>query len=71
VFTRGDEGTIKHWIDEVVAAFPDVMVGSYPRFRDDDHSVRVTFDGRDSARVQAAAQRFAALLPAALLVRVE
>jgi molybdenum cofactor synthesis domain-containing protein len=71
VYTRGDEGTIKHWIDDVVAAFPDVMVGSYPRFRDDDHSVRITFDGRDGERVQAAAKTFASLLPPALLVRVE
>ena len=71
VYTKGDEGTIKPWIDEVVARYSDVMVGSYPRFHDGDHAVRVTFDGGDSSRVHAAAQAFAALLPADLLVRVE
>jgi molybdenum cofactor synthesis domain-containing protein len=71
VYTRGDEGTIKRWIDEVVARFPDVMVGSYPRYLADDHNVRVTFDGRDRARVEAAAHAFAGLIPSGLLVRVE
>ncbi len=71
VYTLGDEGAIKHWIDEVVARFPDVLVGSYPRFRDSDHSVRVTFDGSDPARVEEAAQAFAALLPPALFCRTD
>jgi molybdenum cofactor synthesis domain-containing protein len=71
VYTRGDEGTIKCWIDDVVARYPDVMVGSYPRFSDPDHNVRITFDGRDAERVEAAARAFAGMLPAALLVRVE
>jgi molybdenum cofactor synthesis domain-containing protein len=71
VYTHGDEGTIKCWIDRVVGDFPDVMVGSYPRFRESDHSIRVTFDGRDGARVMAAAEAFAAMLPPALFVRLE
>lgn len=71
VYTRGDEGTIKHWIDEVVVRFPDVMIGSYPRFRDSDHAVRVTFDGGDRVRVEEAARAFEQLLPASLHVRTE
>ena len=71
VYTLGDEGAIKHWIDAVVARFPDVMVGSYPRFRDSDHSVRITFDGADAVRVEEAARAFAEMLPPELLVRVE
>ncbi|MEI8258736.1 MAG: competence/damage-inducible protein A, partial [Deltaproteobacteria bacterium] len=71
VYTQGDEGAIKHWIDEVVARFPDVMVGSYPSFRDSDHSVRVTFDGGDRARVEEAARVFASLLPAVLFIRTD
>jgi molybdenum cofactor synthesis domain-containing protein len=71
VYTRGDEGEIKRWIDAVVERYPDVAVGSYPRFRDADHNVRVTFDGRDVARVDAASREFASLLPPALLVRTE
>lgn len=71
VYTLGDEGTLKPWIDAVVARFPDVMVGSYPRFGGGDHTVRITFDGRDAERVQTAAQTFAAMLPPALVVRIE
>ncbi len=71
VYTRGDEGEIKHWIDEVVGRFHDVSIGSYPRFRDDDHNVRVTFDGRNAERVAAAASAFVSLLPSSLVVRVD
>jgi molybdenum cofactor synthesis domain-containing protein len=71
VYTRGDEGTIKPWIDEVVARFPDVMVGSYPKFQNPDHNVRITFDGRDATRVETAADAFTTLLPAALFIRRE
>jgi molybdenum cofactor synthesis domain-containing protein len=71
VYTRADEGEIKPWLDAVVARFPAIAVGSYPRFRDSDHRVRVTFDGRAEAEVDAAADAFVALLPPAALVRRE
>lgn len=71
VYTRGDEGNLRVHIDAVVAAYPDVMIGSYPSFRAPDHSVRVTFDARDGARSERAARDFAALVPAHELVRIE
>ncbi len=71
VYTSLDEGAIKAWLDEVVALFPDVSVGSYPRWRDPEYAVRITFDGREGARVGEAAERFAAMLPREHLIRVE
>jgi molybdenum cofactor synthesis domain-containing protein len=69
VLVAVDEGTIKPALDAVVLAFPDVSVGSYPRYDTSAHKVRVTFDGRDPARVRAAYEAFARSLDPEHLVR--
>lgn len=69
VYARGDEGELKPWIDEIVQSFPDVTVGSYPKFGDEDFGVRVIFESRDRARVRQAVAAFVELLPSPLLVR--
>jgi molybdenum cofactor synthesis domain-containing protein len=63
VYAQLDEGVLKPMIDRVVAAFPDVAVGSYPKWRDPAYRTKVTFDGRDESRVLAAREAFAASLP--------
>ena len=64
-----DEGPLKPFLDAVVARFGDVSVGSYPHWGNDDHRVRVTFDGRDLARVTEAHASFVREIPDAWLVR--
>lgn len=71
VFTTLDEGVLKPLIDAVVAAHPDVDVGSYPKWQDPAYKTKLTFDGTDEARVCAARDAFVAILPAEALVRVE
>jgi molybdenum cofactor synthesis domain-containing protein len=63
VYTKMDEGDLKPLLDRVVAAFPDVAVGSYPKWMDPAYKTKLTFDGRDVARVDAARDAFVALLP--------
>jgi molybdopterin-biosynthesis enzyme MoeA-like protein len=63
VFTKMDEGDLKALLDEVVARFPDIGVGSYPKWQDPSYKTKLTFDGRDPARVDAARDAFIALLP--------
>ena len=58
-----DEGDLKPLLDRVVALFPDVSVGSYPKWLDPSYKTKVTFDGNDEARVLAARDAFVALLP--------
>jgi molybdenum cofactor synthesis domain-containing protein len=65
------EGVLAEHLDAAVAAFPGVAIGSYPRFDDCDHRVKVTFDGRAQAEVQAAAAFLLARLPADTVVREE
>jgi molybdenum cofactor synthesis domain-containing protein len=63
VFTKMDEGDLKPLLDAVVAKFPDVAVGSYPKWMDPSYKTKLTFDGRDAALVQAARDVFVATLP--------
>jgi len=71
VLTTLDEGTIKPLLDRVVAEYPDLEIGSYPRFGVSEYKTKLTFDGRDGARVRSARDAFAASLPAEAVVRVE
>jgi molybdenum cofactor synthesis domain-containing protein len=58
-------------LDRVALDHPLVEIGSYPRFDDADHRVRVTMEGKDLARVRAALEALLALLPPGALVRSE
>jgi molybdenum cofactor synthesis domain-containing protein len=64
VYTKMDEGDLKPLLDAVVAAYPDVEVGSYPKWMDPSYKTKLTFDGRDESRVLAARDAFIAQLPA-------
>ncbi|WP_394832823.1 competence/damage-inducible protein A [Pendulispora rubella] len=63
VYTKMEEGDLKPLLDDVVAAFPEVDVGSYPKWFDPSYKTKVTFDGRDRAQVFAARDRFVSTLP--------
>lgn len=66
-----DEGPLKPYLDAVVSRFADVAVGSYPHWGSDAHRVRVTFDGRDAARVAEAQGSFIREIPEPWLVRCD
>lgn len=70
VTTWLDEGTLKPHLDAVVATFPDVDVGSYPTWSDPGYHVKLTFDGTDPARLDAAVDALVALLPPGQATRV-
>jgi len=71
VFTNMDEGTLKPLLDAVVAAHPDVDVGSYPTWSDASYRTKLTFDGRDRAKIDEALGAFLRTLPAGEPQRVE
>jgi molybdenum cofactor synthesis domain-containing protein len=64
VTTEFEESDIKPLLDGVVEAFPDIFVGSYPRWHapgtSGGYRTKVTFDGREEGRVRAARDRFEA-----------
>jgi molybdenum cofactor synthesis domain-containing protein len=49
-----DEGHIAGDLDAVVAAFPAVRIGSYPRFTERDFKVLITFEGQGAGDVAGA-----------------
>lgn len=69
VYTRCDEGDIAALLARLEAEH-GVLVGSYPRFDDSDHSVKVTFDAADASAVDAALDACVASLDPSMVVRV-
>ena len=65
------EGALAEHLDATVARYPSVAIGSYPRFDDADHRVKVTFDCRDQGEVRAALQFLRERLPAPAVIREE
>ena len=63
VYVQMDEGTLTPLLERIVKEFPDVAVGSYPKWRDPGYRTKLTFDGRDEARIVEARDAFVALLP--------
>jgi molybdopterin-biosynthesis enzyme MoeA-like protein len=62
-YTRIEEAELKPLLDRIVAAHPQVEVGSYPKWFDPSYKTKVTFDARDEVHVEAAFASFLALLP--------
>ncbi|HEY6179339.1 MAG TPA: molybdopterin-binding protein [Kofleriaceae bacterium] len=53
-YLDADEGQIAGDLDAVVAAFPAVRIGSYPRFTERDFKVLITFEGLGAGDVAGA-----------------
>jgi molybdenum cofactor synthesis domain-containing protein len=58
-------------LDAVARAHPDVEIGSYPRFDEADHRVKLTLESKDAGKVEAALRAVLEILPAAAIVRTE
>ena len=71
VYVKMDEGDLKPLLDRVVEAFPDVSVGSYPKWLDPSYKTKLTFDGQDGPRALAAREAFVASLPAGEPQKIE
>ena len=57
--------------DRVVAEFPEVKIGSYPRFGETEFRVWISLECVDGARVAAAVGRLLELLPPEDVVRID
>jgi molybdenum cofactor synthesis domain-containing protein len=71
VFCMAEEGLLAAHLDAVVAEFPGVAVGSYPRFDRTDYRVLITLESKDEPQVAAAAALLLGRLPAGVVVRTE
>ncbi|MFV8754068.1 competence/damage-inducible protein A [Nannocystaceae bacterium ST9] len=74
LFTRLEESSLASSLDAVVAEFPDVEIGSYPRWEPDETGrlkveVKVTFEAHEQTRALAARDALASRLDPGVLVR--
>jgi molybdenum cofactor synthesis domain-containing protein len=70
VFVSALEDQIAPALTAVAAAHPGVELGSYPRFDEADHAVKLTVESRDRAAVLEALEALLAALPATSVVRI-
>jgi molybdenum cofactor synthesis domain-containing protein len=66
-YVRMDESDLKPSLDRAVAEFPDVAIGSYPKWFDPTYKTKVTFDSRDAARAKSARDAFVSWLDASVV----
>jgi molybdenum cofactor synthesis domain-containing protein len=56
VYLQADEGQIAAILHDVLAHFPDLLLGSYPYFDERAYSIKLTLESKDAAYVDAAHQ---------------
>lgn len=71
VYVNADEFAIALPLGETQRAFPDVAIGSYPKYGKNDYKGILTFQGRDATQVSAAVDDFLQRIDHHLVVRVE
>ncbi len=71
IYLNVGEDRIAEPLTEIDRAFPGVEFGSYPRFDDADHQVKLTVEGRDPEQVAAGLKALLGRLDPAWVVRVE
>jgi molybdopterin-biosynthesis enzyme MoeA-like protein len=54
VYLRADEGKITSILHQVLASFPDLLLGSYPYFDNPVYSIKLTLESKDAAYLDSA-----------------
>lgn len=71
VYTREGEGSIAEHLNATLAAFPDLLLGSYPKLSHPEYTVKLTLESKDPEYVDRALAHLLRLLPAEAIVRTE
>ncbi len=71
VYVKSGEGVIAKMLNDVLAKFPELLLGSYPVLDIPEYKVKVTFESKDPEYLQRALQSFLASLPDGAVHRVE
>jgi molybdenum cofactor synthesis domain-containing protein len=71
VFIRMGEGTLADFLNDLLRAYPDLLLGSYPEFANPEYKVKVTLESKDQAYLGRALQDFLGRLPNDAVVRVD
>lgn len=71
VFVSIGEGTLADFLNELLGAYPRLILGSYPEFFNPEYKVKVTLESKDRAYLDHALADFLARLPKEAVVKVE
>jgi FAD synthetase len=71
VYTREGEGAIAEHLNATLAAFPELLLGSYPKLGDPEYAVKLTLESKDPDYVDRALAHLLGLLARDAVVRTE
>ena len=71
IYTREGEGSIAEHLNATLAAFPELLLGSYPKLSHPEYTVKLTLESKDPEYVDRALAHLLRLLPVDAVVRTE
>lgn len=71
IYTSAREGAIAGWLNECLAQYPNLLLGSYPRIGDPAYRVKLTLESKDRDYLERAFAHLMSLLPKDVVVRTE
>ena len=71
VYVKLGEGIIAKTLNDVLAQYPELLLGSYPVLEIPEYKVKVTFESKDAEYLQHALQTFLSSLPDGAIHRVD
>jgi len=71
VYVREQETAIAESLHQTLAAYPDLLLGSYPKLNNPEYKVRLTLESKDSDYLDRALRKLLELLPPNAVVRQE
>jgi len=71
VFVTTGESSIAEHLNAVMRAYPDLLLGSYPEYRNPEYRVRLTLESKDPAYLDEAFDLLMGLLPTSSIAKVE
>lgn len=71
IYTSATESVIAAHLNECMARYPELMLGSYPKFDDADYRVKLTLESKDRGYLEHAFDFLVGLLPPEAVLRTE
>lgn len=71
LYTQEVESTLAESLNQTLALFPELQLGSYPKLNNAEYRVRVTLESKDRDYVERALTHLLGLLPPQAVVRTE
>jgi molybdenum cofactor synthesis domain-containing protein len=71
IYTRLPEGSLAALLNQTLDAFPELLLGSYPKMNDPEYRVRVTLESKDRDYLDGAFETLMNMLPPDAVVRTE